>query len=308
MTQQNIVIGGRRIGRFRAGIILFKETFRFLRSDAEMLFVPIVALCIELFLFGALALLLVGLGFFTALQSPDAELSLTGYVGVFIGYVISAFVIAWSQAAIAHIVYVRAHGGNATLGEGLRVATAHWSALLVWSCITSTVGLVLRAIAERSGTLARIVTALMGAAWSILTYFVVPSIVIGKRSAFAAISDSGSVFKRTWGETLVTNISFSGLVALIIMGYMVVLIGILFVSGWSAPLFFLLMVLFILGVMVLLLVSTALSSILRTLLYVYASEGTVPTNFNSELLKQMLARKTPHMPSTPIPGTGTSVV
>lgn len=306
MTQQNIVIDGRRIGRFRAGILLFKETFRFLRSDTEMLWIPMIALVLELFLFGILGIIFFVTGFFEQLAASESEVVLSplGYVCIFFGYVISAFVLAWSQAAIAHIVYVRAHGGNATLGEGLRVAWSHWGALLVWSCITSTVGVVLRAIAERSEIVTRIITALIGAAWSVLTYFVVPSMVIGKRSAFAAIGDSGSVFKRTWGETFVTNVTFTGVILLSFLVYSIVLLGIMFVFGWSAPLFIVVLTLFVLGLIALSLVSTTLGSVLRTLLYIYAAEGSVPSNFNRELLEQILVRKG----MEPSAGTGTSFV
>ena len=37
MAQNNIVINGVRPGRVRADVLLFKETFRFLSADKEML-------------------------------------------------------------------------------------------------------------------------------------------------------------------------------------------------------------------------------------------------------------------------------
>ncbi len=272
--------------------------------DKEMLMVPIIALIIQLFLLGASAIVLFSLGFFKVLEDEGSKVSPEEYVFVFVAYVISAFMVAWTQAAIAHIVYTRAHGGDATLGQGLGRATGLWPALLLWSIITSTVGIILRSIAERSGTLGRIVTGLLGATWAVLTYFVVPSIVIGKRSALAAVSDSTTVFKRTWGETFVTNISFSLVIVLAFLSYVAVLVGVGFLSGWSVGIAIAILLLFVAGLITLSLVSATLSSILRTLLYIYASEQITPTNFNKELLDQMLVKRG----STLQPGTGTSFV
>lgn len=304
MAHTNIVIQGNRIGRFRASVLLCKETFRFLALDTEMLFVPVIAFALELVLLGALVFVLLLSGSLDLLSGSRVEVVPADYISLFLSYLLSAFVIAWTQAAIAHIVYTRAHGGNSSLGDGIGVAFRNWLALLVWSAITSTVGVILRAIAERSGILMRIVVALMGAAWSVLTYFVVPSIVIGKRTAFGAIGDSGSVFKRTWGETLVTNVSFGLVFTLVFFLFMLGLIGIGFIVGWSITTAVVLMMIFLFGVFMLSLLSSVLASVLRTLLYIYASEGSVPENFNRELLEQIVGRAAP----TVVPGSGTSFV
>jgi Family of unknown function (DUF6159) len=300
----DIIVGGKKIGRLRASMLLFKECFRFMSHDKEMLMIPIIAFVIQLFLLGASAIVLYSLGFFAVLQDEGAKLTPEEYVFVFVWYVIGAFMVAWTQAAIAHIVYTRAHGGDATLGQGIGRATRLWPALLLWSVITSTVGIILRSIAERSGILGKVVIALLGATWAVLTYFVVPSMVIGRRSSIAAIKDSALVFKRTWGETFVTNISFSLVVVLAFLGYVVVLVGIGFLAGWSVGIGIVLILLLTLGVLVLSLVSATLSSILRTLLYIYASEQVTPTNFNKELLDQMLVKRGSVVPA----GVGTSAV
>jgi hypothetical protein len=305
MTQNNIVINGVRIGRIRASVLLLKETFRFLSADKEMLAIPIVALAVQLFFLGVVTLILFSTGMLSGVEQNETMTNPAEFATVFLWYIVSAFMLAWTQAAIAHTVYVRAHGGNATLGEAMHVAFQNWSALLLWSVITSTVGILLRAIAERSQLLMRIVTAIIGTAWSVLTYFVVPSIVIGKRPAFAAIRDSGSVFKQTWGETLVTNVSFSLVFTLAFIAYGIVLIGLGFLLGSNIGSLLFLGILAILGIVVLALMSATLGSILRTLLYIYASEQVAPQNFNKELLSQMLVKRT----SSVMPeGSGTSFV
>jgi len=224
------------------------------------------------------------------------------YLFIFCLYVIGAFTLALSQAGVANTVYVRAHGGDATLGDSLKVAFSHFASLLLWALITSTVGLLLRMIAERSKLLGRIVVAVIGVAWSVTTYFVIPSIVLGKKSAPAAIGHSAQVFKRTWGETVISTVSMNIVFVLIYIFVIVAFVG-LFVftaglqSGLLPMLLFALLVVTLIGVS---LVQSSLAGVVKTLLYIYAAEGVVPPNFNAELIEKMLQRKD-GQPVSPVP-------
>jgi len=314
VKQEPVIIGGKPIGRMKAGWLLFKETWRFFRADSEMMWIPLITSFINLVLFGLVVagfyFVLSGTGY--TLPEEGEALSVTEYAFIFICYVIGAFTLALSEAAIANTVYTRVHGGNATLAGSLRLAFSHSVSLLLWSIITSTVGLVLRMIAERSRIMGRIVVALLGVGWSILTYFVVQAMVIDKKSAFASIGKSGQVFKKTWGETIVSNIS----IGVVFMGiYMV-----LFLSAFGLMIFALLSefwiglialgILFFLVFVSLCLIQSAMNGILKTLLYIYASEGTIPPNFNHELLEKMLSRQTGGVatPTQPAAGTPLSTV
>lgn len=291
MTNPPVVLNGKQVGRLRASYILFKESFRFVWSDKEMLLVPIIASILQLFLIGvALIFVIIPSGIFTESEA-ETTYSAIQYAYLFIFYVISAFTIACSQAVITHIVYVRAHNGDATLWSGIKVAGKHSFSLLVWACITSTVGIVLRAITERSTLFVKIFTMFVGAAWSVLTYFVVVAIVVDNKSVFSAIGHSGNVFKRTWGETLASNISLGLTFLVFYMVLIFALIGFLFVFGAGPGAVLLSALLFFVVVLITILLNSVLNSVLRTLLYVYASEQIVPSNFNRELLEHMLVRK-----------------
>lgn len=269
-----------------------------------MLWIPLITCMLNLVLLG-----LIFSTFFFGLLTLDASVLEDDsamvpfmYLFAFCCYVVGAFTLAISQAGIAHIVYTRIKGGDATLGQGLSVAFSHTGSLLLWSLITSTVGLILRIIADRSKLLGNIIAGLFGAAWQILTYFVVPAMIIDRHSAFRSIGTSVRVFKQTWGETIVTNIS----IGLIFLAAHIVVFGAflglvvatlaLEVPGLLFLLFGLLLIWFIFAS----LVQSALNGVLKTLLYVYASEHIVPENFNRELLDAMLVRQRPTIPP-PIP-------
>jgi len=148
-------------------------------------------------------------------------------------------------------------------------------------------------IAERSQLLGKIVVAVIGVAWSVMTYFVIPSIVLSKKSAPAAIGHSAQVFKQTWGETIVSNVSMGIVFVFIYIFIVIAFIGLfIFTVGTQSDMLLVLISgFFVVTLISISLVQSTLGGIVKTLLYIYATEGVAPPNFNSELLEKMLQRK-----------------
>ncbi len=301
MKREPVIIAGRQVGRIRGSILLFKESFRFLRADKEMMLLPFIMGLLNIALFCALCFVAVIAAFGGSVFEEGVTRVLDErwfvYAFSFGAYIISSFTFALSQAGITHVVYTRLHNGDATLGEGVSVAWSHAGSLFVWALITSTVGMALRLILERSRLAGSIIVMFLGVAWSVLTYFVVPAIVIDKKSAFSAIPHSGTVFRTMWGETLVSNISLGlifFLAHLIAIASAIGLTCLVLASAVAGEIVLLTLVgiwgLFVLWLFVASLVQATLEGILKTLLYVYAAEHSVPSNFNRELLEQMLKR------------------
>lgn len=289
-----VMVGGRRVGKLRASWLLFKETWRYLQADRELLLLPVLAVLMSLVLFGFLVFVFVLGGGREVLSRVIAEdFSLLGWLFIFGCYVIAAFTLAVSQAGISHTVYTRAHSGDATLLQSLGIAFSHWPSLLLWSMITSTVGVLLQMVVEKSRLLGRLVAFLLGSAWSVLTYFVVPAMVIDKKTAFESISKSTQVFKSTWGETIVSNITLGAVFLITHVLVLVSLIGLVIacvVLNLIAPMFVIFAV-YIIWLFMAILIQSTMEGILKTLLYIYASESTYPANFSHELLEQMLVRQ-----------------
>ncbi len=304
MAYRTTSIDGRPVGRFRASWLLFWETWRFLRLDPEILAIPFVTGLLNLLLFAALlgvALIVhvTAIPLFTFTE-VNGETTLTAdhplvYVFLFFGYTIAAFTLAFSQGAISHTVITRLRGGNASLGESLGMALRRWRALLAWSLITATVGLLLRLLAKRFKLLGRLVISFIGVAWEVLTYFVAPAIVIENKTSIGAIRQSGRTLKQTFGETVMTNIGLGLALFVFYFVAMLVSVGLLFVafSSGSGVLVFGMFVLIFVLFLVLGLLNAALQGVLKTLLYAYVMEHTVPPDFNSELLENVLVRGAP---------------
>jgi hypothetical protein len=94
-------------------------------------------------------------------------------------------------------------GGDPTVSSALAAAGRRIGPILMWAIVAATVGTIIRVIHDRVGFVGRIIAGLMGAAWSLATFFVVPVLVLEERSIPESFTRSVAVFRQTWGETVV---------------------------------------------------------------------------------------------------------
>ena len=88
------------------------------------------------------------------------------------------YVVVFFNAALVFAADKRLRGEPVTIGEAVHAAGARAHVLLPWAVVSATVSLVLRAIEERAGIVGRIVGSLVGLAWSLVTFLVLPVLVI----------------------------------------------------------------------------------------------------------------------------------
>jgi hypothetical protein len=197
------------MGRFENAIVLAKASFAVLRQDTKLAVLPLLSGVVTLLVAATfvvpLALLGGGAGGYDA--TPVVWLLASGW------YVVSAFVVVFFNAALVYAADARLHGHSVSIGEALRFASSRAHVLLPWALVSATVSVVLRAIEERAGVLGRIVGAIAGVAWSLVTFLVLPVLVVEGLGPMAALKRSGELFKRTWGEQVVSSAGI-GLLAL----------------------------------------------------------------------------------------------
>ncbi len=218
------------------------------------------------------------------LTRADWEVSGQGYVSLFFLYLALAYITIFFNTALISAAHERLTGGDPTLGSALRGAARRAGRILPWAFISAVVSIVLRAIEERAGFVGRIVVSLVGMAWAVVTFLVLPIIVVEGIGAGAAIKRSAELFRRTWGENLSAHFGLG------MVGFLLVLpavaVGALGLSlGGGAS--FLLVGAAVAWVMVTAVVMAALSGIYQTALYHFAVGGATPGGFfESELLAE----------------------
>ena len=297
-----------KLGKFQASRMIVKESFALLRQDKEVMWFPFLAALSSLVLFvmiGLLYFFLVLKGdttIFTALSTEnDAQVqsyfehiaagtNALSYGILFLYYVLSFLVVNFFQAGIFIIAHARMNGEDLNFMDGIRGARNRFGKILAWSLISATVGMILNVIENRSQFVGRIVAALLGATWAILTFFSLPALVIGNASVKDSFKESASIIRKTWGETIIMNVGVGLFFALLlVLGIIVFGVGVFLSATLSVVIP--LGVLLIVYMIVLAVVSSTLSAIFKLALYEYARTGQVPAGFSSQLIRQAMQKK-----------------
>lgn len=190
-------------GRFSRSLELAKASFSVVRADKELLWLPVLSVLALMLILGSFAVPVVALG------GLDPEAAANGspaaWIGAFAFYILSYFVALFFNTALIGAAMLRMDGGNPTLGDGLRIAWARKGRILGYACIAATVGLFLRMVEERVGWLGQIVVRLIGVAWAVATFMVVPVLVARDAGPVEAVKQSAELLRETWGENLIGN-------------------------------------------------------------------------------------------------------
>jgi hypothetical protein len=212
-----------------------------------------------------------------------------GYFLLFCYYLCNFFVVFFFNAALVDFVTTRLRGGTPTIGGSLQAAVACLPQIAMWAVVASTVGIVLKALEARAGFLGRIVIALVGVAWTLVTYFVVPLIVIERKSAFDAIGSSRDLLAQTWGKQIVSGLGYGLIGFLLTLPAIVVIVLAVagavssqgaHLGGWGS-----LAVLAALYLVALGIVLSALRAIFGVVLYLFARTGNAPEGFDVAALR-----------------------
>src|SRR5262249_53677864 len=130
---------------------------------------------------------------------------------------------------------------------------------------------------------------LLGMAWTVVSFLVIPILVVENKGPLAALRESTELLKKTWGEQLVGNFSFGLLFFLLgIPAYVLLALGIIRGSWPTASLCIGLAVAYLI---VLALVQSALQAIFQAAVYLYARNGQVPEGFQAEFLSGAMVQK-----------------
>jgi uncharacterized protein DUF6159 len=251
------------MGSVSRGFRLAKASWGVVKQDRELLILPVISFFCSLVVVVVFGLGMWGIGLPAQGESP----SLAIYAIGFVMYVALAFVTIYFNAAVIGTAMKRLQGEDAKIADGLALARQHIGKIFVWAIVTATVGMILRTLQERAGIVGRILLGLVGIAWTVLTYFVVPVLLFEPVGVGEAIKRSGSIFRQRWGEQFIGQATIG--LAFFLISIPVVLLGGL-LSAAVPPLG---IPLLILAIGVLTAIASACSGVFNAALYRYATTG-----------------------------------
>ncbi len=234
-----------------------------------------------------------------ASADPEAETAastgdqVTMYVTLFLFYFCNYFVIVFFNSALTACALKVVNGEVPTIGYGLSMAGKRLPQILGWAFVSALIGVLLRIIENAHEKAGYFIAAILGSAWTALTYFVVPVVVMEGVGPIKAIKRSVGTLKSTWGEALIGNFSM-GLLAFLVMLPVLLLVGGLAAVAFSAgnvPMIALVIAAGVLLMVIAVAVTSAADVVFNALLYNHATGRSVPSNVDQSLFQEAFRSK-----------------
>ena len=283
------------MGKFSRSWELVKQSFAVLRSDKQLMLFPILSAISCLFvtiLISTGGMLLVLPARAAALASGarfNPNQSPAFMVAMFTLYVVNYFVIVFFNVALVGVANSRLMGGTWTFRDGIELAWARKGTILQWAMVAATVGMILKTVEERLGVIGRLVMRIIGVAWALACYFVVPVLAFEDLTPFEALKRSTRLFKDTWGERVKGGFSLGLISLLLMLPGLGLFIFSMMIGGATAVLIgFFGMILYILMLSV---VMSAVRGVFNAALYRYACFKQVAPAFSQDLIASAWAPK-----------------
>lgn len=265
-------------------IELFKTSWGILMDDKKLLAFPILSGIVSLIVLAT---------FLIPIVIGKILGEVVFYFALFAFYIVSYFVVIFFNTALVSCVNAKLQGKDMSVGEGLSNALAHFTSILGWALISATVGVVLHVLRDRAGIAGQIAAALVGGAWALVTFFVVPILVLENKGVFEAIGESTALIRKTWGESIIgagsiTLVYFLLIGALIVVAIVAAVIAAM--MNLNALILVIVAVAIIVGIL-LAVTGVAMQGIYVTALYTYAKTGAVPPAFHQDVIQNAFVQK-----------------
>lgn len=276
---------------------LFKASLAVLRQDKELMIFPLISAS-GFIVISILFLIPLGAsGLLTTLSSgaePTTSQMILGFIITFLFYWVTYTVVIFSQTALVGAAMIRLNGGDPTVNDGFRIASERLGKIVGYASIAATVGMILNAIQNSARNSDNPIASIVGQlfagalsmAWNLITFLVVPVLVVENVGPIEAIKRSGAYLKKTWGENLVGT-GGMGIVSGLFMFLGFLVVGALTwllssIMGGTGVIIGLVLMFAVLGTIALFF--SALGGIFQAALYKYATEGTTGEMFERDLI------------------------
>lgn len=222
-----------------------------------------------------------------------------GWALVVLGLYAAALVAAIFQAGLVVSAAAALDGGEVSFGKGIGAAMGRLGVLSRWAFVSTVVTLLISALRGNNNSglveilFRNVLAAAAGIMWQLITFFVMPAMMLDDLGLIDAIKKSASTFKARWGTQLSGGVRIGGLLGLlVILPAILVLAGGIFltVAGyWSigVPLAVIALIALIIGGVVL----STMRGIFSVVLYRYATTGAVTAGFTEDQLSHAVKVK-----------------
>ncbi len=243
-------------------------------------------LIVYMFISGFLSLLaMIGMSapqYLEQAWAVDAEGLMTPqYMGfVFLGYMTISIVVTFWNSAIVANSHIRLTGGDPKFMDGVSAAISKLHIIILWGLIAGTVGLLLKILNQAArnqkggaAILAIILTAIGAAVWWMMTFFMIPHMIIEGKGLGDSLKSSKKMFQKSWGENITSGLGIGLIGFFFIAVIAIVTFGIMTVLG---PLWYIGLAFGEIGIAITLAWMNAAEQVAVTELNLYSKNGVMP--------------------------------
>lgn len=283
-----------RRGAWKSSKVVTGKSWALLKANPYLFAFPIIGVALSV-----IPLAILGV---PALYFLDTDNNwVAGALAILMVFVVQA-VVTVPAAGLVAAVDEEMHGRDASVGRGMSAAFGRLGPLVAWSGIQTVVSVLISLVRGNGqgnviGVLLRnVIAAAADVMWQLITFFVLPVMMIEKASPINAIKTSSGLFRKQWGTQLAGGVRIGGLVALL-----VILPGALILGGGIALVFVANTATVVAGIttaaigfliiMLGSLIISAMRGIYSVALYYYAKDGEVLGGFTGEELQSSVRLK-----------------
>lgn len=280
---------------------LVKASAGVLSNDKELLVLPVVSGICSLIVAAAFLVPAYFAGMFAEFvhdanvsNNPEQMMTPGMYAWFFGFYIVQYFIIIFFNTALVGAALLRLQGHNPTLGDAFAISVSRIGSIMGYAVISATVGVILRMIGERLGFIGRIIEGLIGVAWTVSTFLVVPIIAAKGVGPVAAVKESAMLLRKTWGENVIGTGGIGLAFSLIMMPIVFVGLGsaVYLVNTAGIPeLGYVVGAFTIIVVVALSIYASALGGVYSAAVYQYAEGGSPMRGFDRSLLDNAFRHK-----------------
>jgi hypothetical protein len=260
---------------FHAIVELSKASWRVLRRHPSLAWFPLLSLA------SVIAILVLVLPVLA--PGDDGELP---FVSFYVLTVLFFLADSFFTAALTAEALRALRGETPSVCNGLATATARAPAIVSLSMISATFGVFVGLLGRSTRVAVKLARAIVNTAWSLATYLAIPVLVQERRGGLTSLKRSSDLFRRTWGETALSEVGVRVLTAHLSIILLLIAVVVIELLGDG------------LGMMIVLLLAVGLFAIVGTLeaiyraaLYVFAAEGVIPEPFSGPELNDIWRAK-----------------
>ena len=282
--------------RLRNGWHLAIDSLKVVKEHPKLLIFPVISgfsMLAILSTFGIGILILLGVlekGFGSFAVdfggSGGAASEFFSYLGLFLVYFVNFFIAVFFNVGLIHCAREIFEGREPSIREGIRFAGSRIPSIMGWALLAATVGVILKILEERLGFVGALVSGILGLAWSITSYFVLPVLAYEDLKPTDALKRSTEIIKEKWGESLGANVSFG------LLGFLGVFLsiglGVFLMAGleWIA----LGIITLVGGIVLTILATTTAHTIFLAAAYEH-TQGITPSYYRGDSLDNMFVPK-----------------